>query len=88
MTSSERPSPEPILKKEASPAVLRGREFSGNALEASSDLNYWVWGVPSRAVQGKSGKSSGSVSRVFFPEFPPETPSRIGGMAYYYQRFS
>ena len=26
MTSSERPSPEPILKKEASPAVLRERE--------------------------------------------------------------
>ena len=33
MTSSERPSPEPLLKKEASLAVLRGREFwkcSGN----------------------------------------------------------
>ena len=27
MTSSERPSLEPILKKEASPAVLGGREF-------------------------------------------------------------
>ena len=27
MTSSERPSPEPILEKEASPAVLGGREF-------------------------------------------------------------
>ena len=27
MTSSERPSPEPIVKKEASPAVLGGREF-------------------------------------------------------------
>ena len=27
MTSSERPYPEPILKKEASPAVLGGREF-------------------------------------------------------------
>ena len=27
MTGSERPSPEPILKKEASPAVLGGREF-------------------------------------------------------------
>ena len=27
MTSSERPSPEPILKKGASPAVLGGREF-------------------------------------------------------------
>ena len=27
MTSSERPSPEQLLKKEASPAVLRGREL-------------------------------------------------------------
>ena len=27
MTSSERPSPEPLLKKEASPAVLRGRQL-------------------------------------------------------------
>ena len=27
MTGSERPSPEPILKKEASPAILGGREF-------------------------------------------------------------
>ena len=27
VTSSERPSPEPILKKETSPAVLGGREF-------------------------------------------------------------
>ena len=27
MTGSERPSPEPLLKEEASPAVLGGREF-------------------------------------------------------------
>ena len=27
MNGSERPSPEPVLKKEASPAVLEGREF-------------------------------------------------------------
>ena len=27
MTSSERPSPEPLLKKEAPPAVLGGRDF-------------------------------------------------------------
>ena len=39
MSSSERPSPEPILKKEASPAVL-GEKNSGNALEASKALNY------------------------------------------------
>ena len=39
MNSSERPFPEPLLKKEASPAILRG-ENSGNALEASNALNY------------------------------------------------
>ena len=39
MTSSERPSPEPILEKEASPAVRGGGENSGNALEASNALN-------------------------------------------------
>ena len=37
MTGSERPSPEPLLKKEASPAVLGG-DNSGNALEASNAL--------------------------------------------------
>ena len=52
MTSSERPSPEPILKKEASPAVLGG-ENSGNTLEASNALNYRVWGIPSPYSRGK-----------------------------------
>ena len=42
MTGSERPSPEPIPKKEASPAVLGG-EHSGKALEASNALNYRVF---------------------------------------------
>ena len=62
MTSSERPSPEPILKKEAPPAVLGG-DNSGNALEASNALNH-----PSRTLEGNSRKSSESVSGVF-PEF-------------------
>ena len=43
MTGSERPSPEPLLKKEASPAVLGGGENSGNALEPSNALNYRAW---------------------------------------------
>ena len=57
MTSSERPSPEPILEKEASPAVLGGGENSGNALEASNALNYRVWGIPavlSREIPGNA----------------------------------
>ena len=45
MTSSERPSPEPLLKKEACPAVLGGGDNSGNALEASNALNYRAWGI-------------------------------------------
>ena len=56
MTSSERPSPEPILKKEAAPAVLGG-ENSGNALEASNALNYRARGIPavlSREIPGNA----------------------------------
>ena len=77
MTGSERPSPEPLPKKEASPAVLGG-ENSGNALEASNALNYRVWGIPavlSRGIPGNalrafpgsfrnfSGISSGNMER-------------------------
>ena len=46
MTGSERPFPEPLLKKEASPAVRGGGENSGNALEPSNALNYRAWGIP------------------------------------------
>ena len=56
MTSSERPSPEPLLKKEASPAVLGGGS-SGNALEASSASNDKVCGIPavlSRRIPGNA----------------------------------
>ena len=45
MTSSERSSMAPLLKKEAFPALLRGREF-WNALEHSNGLKYRVWGFP------------------------------------------
>ena len=65
MTSSERPSPGPFLKKEASPAVLPywGGDNSGTALEASNALNYL--GHSSRTLEGNSRKRSESVSRVF-----------------------
>ena len=67
MADSERPSPEPLLKKEASPAVLGG-ENSGNALEASHTFNYRVWGIPAVLSRGNSRKRSESVYGVF-PEF-------------------
>ena len=46
MTSSERPSPEPILKKEAPPSRTGGGDNSGNALEAPNALNKRVSGFP------------------------------------------
>ena len=58
MTGSERPSPEPLLKKEASPAVLGG-ENSGNALEASNALNYRAWGIPVVLSRGISSADRG-----------------------------
>ena len=67
MTSSERPSPEPIPEKEASPAVLGGREF----WKRSGSLKCFELkglGHPSRTLEGNSRKRSESVSGVF-PEF-------------------
>ena len=57
MMSSERPSPEPLLKKEASPAVPGGGEDSGNALEASNILNYRVSGIPAILSRGIAGNA-------------------------------
>ena len=57
MTGSGRPSPEPLLKKEASPAVLGGGDNSGNALEASNALNYRVWGIPAVLSTGIPGNA-------------------------------
>ena len=63
MTSSERPSPEPLLKKER-PQPYRGGENSGNALEPSSALNYRAWGIPAVLSRGIPGKALRA-----FPEF-------------------
>ena len=43
MTSSERPSPELLLKLEGCPQPNWGGENSGNALDASNALNYRIW---------------------------------------------
>ena len=58
MTRSERPSPEPLLKKEASPAVLRGREFW--KCSGSCRL-WWIPAVLSRGIPGNALRA--------FPEF-------------------
>ena len=79
MTGSGRPSPEPLLKKAAPPAVLGG-DNSGNALEASNALNYRVWGIPAVLSTGIPGNAL----RAFpgsFPEFLLESASRTGGVA-------
>ena len=83
MTGSGRPSPEPLLKKEAPPAVLGG-DNSGNALEASNALNYSIGlGHPSRTLDGNSRKRFFPESfRNFFRKVPavlgvwPKTQSR------------
>ena len=53
MTGSERPSPEPLLKKEA----YWGGENSGNALEPSNALKCRVWGIPAVLSSGVPGKA-------------------------------
>ena len=81
MTSSERPSLEPLLKKKRPQPHRGGGENSGNALEASDALNYRVWGVSSRTLERNYRKSSESISGIFpefFPSFLREVPSLLG----------
>ena len=54
---SKRPPPEPLLRKEASLAVLGGGENSGNALESSNALNYRAWGIPAVVSMGIAGEA-------------------------------
>ena len=77
-TGSERPSPEPLLKKEASPAVLGGREFWIHALEAFKCLELQGLGHPSRTLEGNSRKRSESVSGEFFRNFLRKVPAVLG----------
>ena len=52
----ERPSPEPLLKKEESPAVLRRREL-GKCSGSLGCLELKGFRVPSRTLEGTSRKS-------------------------------
>ena len=72
MTGSERPSPEPFLKKEASPAVLGGREFWKRS-GTSNALNYRFWGIPavlSRRIPGNALRAFLGSFRNFFRKVP------------------
>ena len=51
MEDFERPSPEPLLERDASPSVL-GRETSGDALDPSHALLYRAWGIPAVLSRG------------------------------------
>ena len=78
ITGSERPSPEPLLKKEASPCSRTGGgENSGNALEPSNALNYRAWEIPavlSREIPGKALRAfPGSFRKV--PAVPGVWPA-------------
>ena len=65
MTSSERPSPEPLLKKELRPQPYSGGENFGNALEASNALKYRVWGFLEVLLRGIPGKPLRAFSGFF-----------------------
>ena len=69
MTGSERPSPEPFLKKRRPQPYWVG-ENSGNALDASNALNDRAWGIPVVLSMGNSRKSSQSFSGVFHTLLP------------------
>ena len=56
MTGSERPSPEPLLKKRGAHSRTGG-ENSGNALEASNALNCRAWGIPAVLSRGIPGNA-------------------------------
>ena len=81
MTGSERPSPEPLLKKEGSPAVLGGGANSGNALEPSNSLNHRVWGFPavlSRGIPGNALRVFPGSFRNFFRNLFRRVPAILG----------
>ena len=74
-TSEEKKRPQPYWEG----------ENSGNALEPSNALNYRAWGIPPVLSRGKTPETLWERFRGLsgiFPEFPPESPSRTGGVAY------
>ena len=81
MTSSERPSSEPLLKEKRRPQPYGGEENSGNALEPSNALNYRAWGIPavlSRGIPGKALRAFPGSLRNIFTEFLRKVPAVLG----------
>ena len=88
MTGSERPSPEPLLKKRAVPSRTGGERilemlwkpqmpwiigFGASQPYSRGEFQETLW----ERFQGLSG---------IFPEFLPESPSRTGGVAHVLNR--
>ena len=84
MTGSERPSPEPLLKKEAPPAVLGGETILEMLWKPQMP---WIIGLGGsqpysrREFQEKLWERFRCLFGIS-PEFLPESPSRTGGVAY------
>ena len=57
MTSSERPSPEPILKKRGAPSRTGGETILEMLWKPSNALNYRAWGIPAVLSRGIPGKT-------------------------------
>ena len=82
MTSSERPSPESLLQKEASPAVLRGRDFWKSS-ESLKCLELYLVDVSDIFLFFLLGGGEGEVrgaGEVGGPFFFIENPGRAGGV--------
>ena len=80
MTGSERPSPEPLLKKKR-PQPYWGGDNSGNALEPPNALNYRAWGIPavlSRGIPGKALRAFPGSFRNSFRNFFQKVPAVLG----------
>ena len=69
MTGSERPSPEPLLKKRH-PQPYCGGENSGNALEPSIVFRVWIPAVLSRGIPGHAPRACPESFRNSFRKVP------------------
>ena len=82
MTSSGRPSPENhFSERRGVPSRTEGERVSGNALETSNALSCRALGFPAVLSRGILAEALSAFLESICPEFLPESPSRVGGMA-------